>query len=180
MPTSLDPQQYLSPTMIGGAASMLASVPTPGSYPAFGMTMRFRVTVYALAANNDLGHWSSCKGLKVSFVTTTVKEGAQYTSSTMLPDRVDYGKITLERAMTRSDSGKVVDWLRAVQTNWMTPGGTLNPNDMKITLFDAVGDEVMTWTLSGVVPVSWSCSPFSSKGTDIAIETLELAHDGFL
>ncbi|HEX4705441.1 MAG TPA: phage tail protein [Pseudonocardiaceae bacterium] len=180
MPTSLDPQQYLSPTLIGGAASMLAQAPPMGKYPAFGMTMRFRVTVYALAAKNDLGHWSSCKGLKVNFVTTPVKEGAQYTSATYLPERVEYGKITLERAMCRSDSQKVVDWLQAVQTNWMTPGGTLKLNDMKITLFDAVGEEVMTWTLTGVCPVSWSCSPFSSKGTDIAVETLELQHEGFL
>ena len=182
MPTSLDPQQYLSPTMIGGTASLLSQppVPTPGSYPALGMTMRFKVVVSALKNDGDLGNWSSCKGLHVSFASTPVKEGGQYTSQSYLPERVEYGKITLERAMSRADSGRVLRWLRLVQSKWMTPGQTYVANDLSITLQDAGGDDVVTWILSRVCPVSWSCAPFATGKGGIAVETLELQHEGFL
>jgi phage tail-like protein len=180
MPTSLDPTQFMSPTIIGGAASLLAKAGTPDAYPAFGMTMRFKVTVPALGS--ELGHWSSCKGLKVTFNTTPVKEGGDYATSTFLPERVEYTKVTLERAMTKGDSAKVVDWLRKVQSNWITPTRTpLELDNVWITLFDAGGEEaVMSWTLSKACPVSWTCSPFASDKGALAVETLELQHQGFL
>jgi phage tail-like protein len=180
MPTSLDPTQYMSPTIIGGAASLMAKAGTPDAYPMFGMTMRFKVVVPALG--KDLGRWSSCKGLKVTFNTTTIKEGGDYTASTFLPDRVEYGRVTLERAMTKGDSANVVDWLRKVQSNWLTPTPTpLQLGHVSVILFDATGDEiVMSWSLSNACPVSWSCSPFTTGQGGIAVETLELLHQGFL
>ncbi|SRR6266566_6768987 len=180
MPTSLDPTQYMSPTIIGGAASLLAKAGTPDAYPAFGMTMRFKVTVPPLG--HELGHWSSCRGLKVTFNTTPVREGGDYTNSTFVPDRVEYGRVTLERAMTKGDSAKVVEWLRKVQLKWMTPTETpMDLDNVWISLYDAGGeDAVMSWTLSKACPVSWSCSPFATDKGGIAVETLELQHQGFL
>jgi phage tail-like protein len=180
MPTSLDPTQFMSPTIIGGAASLLAKAGTPDAYPAFGMTMRFKVSVPALGS--ELGHWSSCKGLKVTFNTTSVKEGGDYATSKFLPERVEYSKVTLERAMIKGDSAKVVEWLRKVQSSWITPTRTpMELDNVWISLFDAAGaDAVMSWTLSKACPVSWTCSPFASDKGAIAVETLELQHQGFL
>jgi phage tail-like protein len=180
MPTSIDPMQYMSPAIIGGAASLLATAGTPDAYPEFGMTMRFKVTVPALGS--ELGHWSSCKGLKVTFNTMAVKEGGGYTESLFLPERVEYTRVTLERAMTKTDSAKVVDWLRKVQSNWMTPTRTpLVLDNVWISLFDAAGKEpVMSWMLSKACPVSWTCSPFATDKGAVAVETLELQHQGFL
>lgn len=181
MPTSLDPMRFMSPTVAGSLLSDEPTRSTPGDYPKFGMTMRFKVIVHALKDNHDLGRWSSCKGLKVTFNTTPVKEGGDYTTSRFLPERVEYGRITLERAMSKGDSAKVLAWLRDVQEKWMTPvQRQMKLDDMTIILFDAGGNDVMTWTLDGVCPVSWSCSPFATGQGGIAVETLELQHQGFL
>jgi len=129
----------MSPAIIGGAASLMAKAGTPDAYPSFGMTMRFKVVVPALG--KDLGRWSSCKGLKVTFNTTAVKEGGDYTASTFLPERVEYGRVTLERAMTKGDSANVVDWLRNVQSKWLTPTPTpLELGHVSVILFDATGE----------------------------------------
>ena len=36
------------------------------------------------------------------------------------------------------------------------------------------------WTLHGVLPVAWSGPTFDNHGSTVAMETLELAHEGFL
>ncbi len=45
---------------------------------------------------------------------------------------------------------------------------------------DAKLDTVSTWELRQVIPVKWSVSAFEATSSKVAIETLELAHLGFL
>jgi phage tail-like protein len=183
MPVSVDPEQYLGLSLVGGAAAAMGSEPDRlGTYTRYGMTMWFTVVVDALpAGEGDLGQWSRCSGLQVDFRTSEVRDGTDYLSSgTLLPEHVQYQKITLERAMNKTDSEQVYNWLCAVQRNWMRPGGRFAPEDMHITLLNARQDTVMAWTLKGVVPVSWKCVPFVAGQGSIAIETLDLQHQGFL
>jgi len=46
----------------------------------------------------------------------------------------------------------------------------LNPHREKVT----------SWKLKGVYPVKWKGPNLNAKGHEIATETLELAHEGFL
>jgi phage tail-like protein len=179
MPTNLDPQNLLSPAAIGGlvALSQPSAAVDHTEYAKYGMAMRFRVVVDQLG---KLGSWHSCKGLKVNFKTTAIASGGDYTSSTLLPDRVEYGPITLERAIRGPDTSAVQTWLRQVQAKWLVPGQQFQPQTAVITLLDATQNTLMSWTLRDVCPVSWSCAPFTAKSTDVAIETLELQHGGFL
>lgn len=182
MPVNLDPQQYLSPALLGGAAAAMGSPTKLGSYPKFGMSMWFTVEVDALPpATGDLGHWAKCGGLSVEFAITTIRDGMDYMSGgVLLPERVKYSKITLERAMNETDSQNLYEWLCNVQKNWMKPGGRLVAQKARITLNDANQGKVMAWTLDGVVPVGWKCSAFAAGQGSIAMETLELQHEGFL
>jgi phage tail-like protein len=179
MPANLDPQNLLTPAAIGGGASLLQQTPAVDhtGYPRYGLAMRFRVEVDQLA---KLGSWLSCKGLKVEFKSTVMTEGSNYTSSTLLPERLEYGRITLERAIRQPDSTQVQNWLRDVQAKWIVPGQSCYSQMAKITLLDYDQSTLMSWTLRDVVPVSWSCSPLAAKSGDVAVETLELQHGGFL
>lgn len=179
MPTNLDPQSLLTPAAIGGAVSAFqpGTTTSPTDYATYGMAMRFRVVVDQLG---KLGSWYSCKGLHVTFKTTALPTGGDYTATTLLPDRVEYGPITLERAVRQPDTSQVQKWLQDVQAKWVVPGQVFQGQTAKITLLDAGQSDVMSWTLRDVCPVSWSCVPFSAKSNDIAIETLELQHGGFL
>lgn len=181
MPAMLDPEQMLSPAMIGGAVGLMSAPPPPlGTYPAFGMTMWFKVRVPGLDTG-ELGKWAKCSGLQVEFTSSEIKEGASYDAApTLLPERLKYSKITLERAMSRESSGQVMAWLRTWRTNWMTPGGTFAAQTMTIELLDARQESVMTWDLDEAMPVGWKCSAFAAGNGAIAMETLELQHKGFL
>ena len=70
----------------------------------YGLIMRFDVIVDGI----DLGAWSSCDGLKVDFGLKEIKVGGNNECKVYLPDRVNYPHLVLKRAMTASDSGKVM------------------------------------------------------------------------
>lgn len=167
----------------GAAAKSLASRMTgatgPGSSPPYGLTMRFQVTVDGL----NLGAWSACRGLQVKLESTKVTSGGDYSTERILPKQVSYSNITLERAVHPADSKTVKAWLEQKVSQWINYDGSGPPyagGTAKITLLGVQGQEVMSWELTGVYPASWSGPSLSATDTKVAIETLELAHQGFL
>lgn len=177
MPTSIDPQQLMSPAALGGAAAFLAAPPvasTLGENRRYGLTTRFTVTVSGL----DLGEWSSCKGLQVDFKTKKHHAGGNSTTPVLLREDIEYGKITLERAMSKRDSTVVREWLRGFTHLW-SGAAECHLATMTIKLHDSRGDRVATWSMDGY-PSSWRCSDFSTATGAIAVETLSFEHTGFL
>ncbi len=165
---------------VGRGASMAAGMAggALGSYKAFGLSMRFSVK----AAQVNLGEWSSCKGLKVEFKTEEIREGGNSTVAAILPVEVSYGQITLERAMEAKDSIKVQNWLKDVVRNWMdgARGAAYQGTTVTIVLMDYKGRPVADWSLRHAIPVSWTGPSLSAKDNNVALETLQLAHFGFL
>ncbi len=150
-----------------------------GDATKLGMSMRFRVSVDGI----DLGSWASCAGLSVEFKHKRYNEGANYEHSVILPERVEYRAITLKRAMSHQESGMVQRWLTQVVQGWYNAA---SPRDYgshtaEIELFDATGrGRVANWTLRNVYPSRWSGPDLDAAGTRVAIESLELVHEGFL
>jgi len=144
-------------------------MPTLSETAMIGLSMRFAVVVDGV----DLGGWASCTGLSVNFNLTERKEGGVNDRTVWLPNRITYPKITLTRAMTATDSAKVTKWLASMVDK--DSGGTA-----KITLFDAHHQEVASWSLQNVLPSLWKGPTLSATSHEVAIETLELAHEGFL
>jgi phage tail-like protein len=141
--------------------------------------MRFHVKVGGI----DLGHWSACKNLKVELKVSRSREGGNYWYERLQPTCISYANIALERAVHPADSRALQAWLAQVASRWMNYDGTGEPyaaQTATITLFGAAGQQVMDWELSGVYPVSWSGPALGAMDNKVAIETLELAHEGFL
>jgi phage tail-like protein len=166
----------LEVSMSAGASAVPGIMPS-GSFP-YGLSMRFAVTVDGLS----LGSWSACKGLKVELKVTRIAEGGNYWYERILPDRIAYSNITLERAVHPQESKVLRDWLDSVASQWTNFAGqqSYTGGQASITLFGATSQEVMSWDLVGVYPVSWSGPSLSATENKVAIETLELAHHGFL
>lgn len=171
---------------IAAAASLSVSAGLPAvggllsnsTFP-YGLAMRFQVTVDDL----DLGAWSACKGLKVELKVKQVQDGGNYWYDNLLPDRIHYSPITLERAVHPQDSLAVQAWLRQVAADWQNDdedGGTYTPQTATITLLGAYAQPVMDWTLLGVIPTAWTGPSLSGSDNKVAIEILELTHQGFL
>ena len=149
-----------------------------------GLDMRFEVDIDGFA----LGSWSSCKGLKVTFGNKRTKELGDHATTHIIPTHATYSNVVLQRAIERDDWNKTKQWLTvAAFAPWMgdeaspLPSGVpIGPSTATITLRDGSLEEVATWTLEQVQPASWSGPSLSSTGKGVAIETLELAHEGFL
>ncbi|MGP3690552.1 phage tail protein [Streptomyces sp. IBSNAI002] len=146
----------------------------------FGMAMRFKVSVDAFG---DLGYWSSCRGLNVTFDHEEIECGGNYEHSVLLPKRLKYGSITLQRAIKREDTARLQTWLRQVMRDWYSYeiGGTeYAGTGVKIELMDAHNQPVFDWQLRSVFPKSWKGPDLDADTSKVALETLELAHEGFL
>lgn len=159
---------------IGGSVPGIGGLLSSSTFP-YGLAMRFQVSVDDL----DLGAWSACKGLKVELTVSRVLQGGNYWYETVLPEQIKYSNVTLERAVHPQDSQAVQAWLQQVATEWHNDT-SYTPGTATITLLGAYGQEVMSWTLSGVYPISWSGPTLSATDNKVALETLELAHEGFL
>lgn len=144
-----------------------------------GLAMRFKVHIDGL----DLGHWASCKGLTVTFRSDMVREGGNYEYESILPDRIEYATVSLQRAMSLEESTRVQRWLQRFAGNWISGYGPMTDHPgstASIVLCDANGQTVAAWTLRRVFPRSWKGPDLDGRSSAVAIETLDLVHEGFL
>jgi phage tail-like protein len=90
--------------------------------------------------------------------------------SIKLPGRIRYPNVTLRRGLTTSR--ELWDWWETVRD------GTLQRRTVLIALLDDSGQPVLRWTLREAWPVKWELSELDASKNEVAIETLELAHEG--
>ena len=141
----------------------------------YGLTMRFEVQVDGL----DLGAWSSCKGLSLKCKPFVFRETGNVFYDEIQPGEISYVPVVLERAMDKESSVKVQTWLGTTFDTWLGSSKEYDGGTAKITLKDAVGSTVSTWTLQRVYPTGWTGPTLSAKDNNVAIESLELTHAGF-
>lgn len=167
-------------TTIGMSAAQklvnVASGGSLGSYPNFGMSMRFAVTVDSL---QSLGLWQSCKNLQVEMKYKPIEQGGQYTQITQLPDRISWPQITLERAVEQKASLQVWTWLNSYIQACKGNGEFPRFSTVSIILLDYQLNGVLEWTLENVRPVRWVGPALSATENKVAIEQLVLDHQGF-
>lgn len=120
----------------------------------------------------DLGTWSKVSGLSVSWAPCEYRVGDAGNQVWILPGNTKYEKIKLSRAAC-ADSQMVQLWLAQTSKNPAPLSGT-------ILLVDWMGIPVVHWRLSQFFPIGWSIVEFDADQGRPAIETLELAHTGFL
>jgi phage tail-like protein len=140
-----------------------------------GTDFRFLVEVDGYS----LGSWNSCKGLGITFKHEKVAELGQHAYNTYIPGRAEYTAITLQRAMKSGDWDKTKTWLEAVTADgWLV--ATADAKQATITMQDAATQPVAKWTLKNAMPQSWKGPQLTATGKGVALETLEIVHEGFL
>ena len=133
-----------------------------------GQQNRFKVIIDSL----PLGNFSKCEGLKASYDMKAYEEGGQNGFVHQLPGRIKYESITLTRPIDGQSRG-VAAWFASFRV-------AVRRANAQITVMDVAGNDVMDWTLSGVVPVSWSAGSADAAANGVITETLVLSHEGFL
>lgn len=122
--------------------------------------------------SNDLGTFTSCEGLGVELVMETREEGGSNSFIWQLPTRMRFSNVKFSRPLG-PDTEKVVTWLAG-----MTSGVTRKT--AVITAKRGDGSTVARWNLADVVPVRWTGPNLNFDHPQVAIETIEIAHHGFL
>jgi phage tail-like protein len=150
---------------------------------ALGVSMRFHVVIDGVS----LGSWSSCKGLEVVCKLKKIRDPGDYGYEHILFADVDYSTVKLERAMEKTSSKALRDWLADKLSAWSQPGympelmnSIIGGSTATITLLDSAWEEVSSWTLRNVYPKGWYGPSFDAGKSAVAIERLELDHEGFL
>lgn len=132
------------------------------------VTVCFSVTI----DKDNLGSFNSCDGLGVEVVIEQREEGGNNGFVWQLPTRIKYTNIKLSRPIC-DDTTKVMAWLSS-----MTTGVTRQT--ASITAMSTEGQPVATWQLNGVIPVRWTGPSLNLDSPKVAVETLEIAHHGFI
>lgn len=146
-------------------------------YDMLGLSNRFYVVIDGM----DLGSWKTCKGLNVSFEIEAIYSGGHYGGSTILPKQVKYSNVTLQRAMSPAQSQALRSWLSsAIIDDWYGGYDDHVGGTAEITVCDAHGKPVGSYTLRNVYPSKYSGPDLDGGTSAVALETLELVHEGFL
>jgi phage tail-like protein len=88
-----------------------------------------------------------------------------------MPGMKKFGNVTMKKGVFKGDN-KFWDWLKQIEMN------TIKRVPVIISLLDQNGDAVMVWTLSNAWPTKITSTDLKSEGNEVAIETIEIVHEG--
>ncbi|HTL01590.1 MAG TPA: phage tail protein, partial [Vicinamibacterales bacterium] len=114
--------------------------------------------------------FSEVSGLDAEIEPIEYRTGDEDITVRKIPGLRKYSNITLKRGFTPDLSL----W------NWMKQGlaGKVMRANMSITLLDGARQPVLRWNVREAWPCKWEGPDLNAKGNDIAIETLEICHEG--
>ena len=98
------------------------------------------------------------------------REGGDNTTPRKLPGMTKHSNIVLKWGM--SIDTQLYQWHREIVR------GNVQRKNGSIVLLDRRGQEVARWNFFAAWPSKWDGPDLSAEGNDVAIETLELAHEG--
>lgn len=100
------------------------------------------------------------------------REGGDNLTNRKLPGMVKFANISLKWGT--ADDRELYDWHR----QWATGDPAAARKSGSVILLDRAGQEKLRWNFKDAWPAKWVGPTFSAEGSDIAIESLELAHEG--
>jgi phage tail-like protein len=99
------------------------------------------------------------------------REGSdRINAARLLPGRVEYGPLVLRRGFAGDAS--LFQWWQAVSQ------GTLDRRNVSVVLLDEQSQEVARWNLRRAWPTKYAAPSLNALCNEVAIETIELAHEG--
>ncbi|NEP00804.1 MAG: phage tail protein [Symploca sp. SIO2E9] len=116
----------------------------------------------------------NCSGIETTQEISTYREGTDKSlSARQIPAMLTLSQVTLSRGIT--DDRELWDWRIKVAT---AKDPSEYRKNMSIVLWDDAGNEKIRWNLINCWPVKWTGPTLDSTSNEIAIETLEIAHEG--
>ena len=128
---------------------------------------RFRLEIDGL----DAGSFSEVSGFDATMDVVEYRAGDDPAiPPTKLPGLIKYGNITLKWGS--SETMVLYDWLIDITE------GTIEKKTVTLTALDEEGSPAASWRCINAWPVKYTAPDFNGTSSEVAIETIELAHEG--
>jgi phage tail-like protein len=116
--------------------------------------------------------FSEVSGLDVESEVIEYRDGfsPEYIK-TKMPGMQKFSNITLKRGTFQGDN-EFYTWWNTVALN------TIERRDVTISLLNENHDPVIVWKVKNAWPVKVQSTDLKADGNEVAIETIELAHEG--
>lgn len=116
--------------------------------------------------------FTEVSGLDVETEIIEYREGASRSySKQKIPGMQKYANVVLKRGVMAADNG-FFDWWNTVSLN------QVERRDVTISLLNEAHEPVMVWKVVEAWPAKVAGTDLKADGNEIAIETIELAHEG--
>ena len=130
-------------------------------------TFNFLVEIDGLA----VAGFTECSGLSAETAVIEYREGGDSARVRKLPGLTRYSNIVLKRGLTANR--ELWQWFRS------TASGTPDRRSGRIVVLDAARQPVLVVRFVEAWVAKWEGPSLNATGNDVAIETLEIAHEGF-
>ena len=128
---------------------------------------RFRLEIDGL----DAGSFSEVSGFDATMDVVEYRAGDDPAiTPTKLPGLIKYGNITLKWGA--AETMVLYDWLIDITE------GTIEKKTVTLTALDEEGSPAASWRCINAWPVKYTAPDFNGTSSEIAIESIELAHEG--
>lgn len=127
---------------------------------------RYKVEIDGL----DAGGFSEVSGFDASIDVIEYREGDMVQTPMKIPGLKKYGNITLKQGL--ADSMVLYEWVIA------GVNGAVDRKTITITLLDEEEAPAASWQVINAWPTKYTAPDFNAASSEVAIETLEIAHEG--
>ena len=118
----------------------------------------------------EAGGFSEASGFDASIDVIEYREGDMVQTPMKLPGLKKYGNITLKQGVADS----------MVMYEWMIAGveGEVERKTITITILDETETATASWQVINAWPTKYTAPDFNATSSEVAIESIEIAHEG--
>lgn len=113
-------------------------------------------------------------GIESNVEVVEHREGGDTITTRKLPGQVKFANLTLKRGLT--DDTELYLWHR----QWADGDPAAARKNGSIVLRNRRGEETARWNFFNGWPCKWTGPALNAEQNDVAIETLEIAHEGLV
>jgi phage tail-like protein len=134
--------------------------------------LNFQVTIAGVLDDGSSvrASFAEVTGLEVEIAAIEYRNGTEDITVRKIPGLKKFANVTLKRGVIGDLA--LWDWIKAAMD------GQVQRASVTISLLDESRQPVLTWKLRRAWPCKWSGPTLNATNNEIAMETLELCHEG--
>lgn len=127
-----------------------------------------------LGGGMELASFQEVMGLDIESQIIEYRHGDSPQWSTIkMPGIIKSSNVTLKKGILVKDD-QFYNWYSSIEMN------TVKRTTVAIKLLDEEGNPTITWTLQNAWPTKITGTNLNADGNEVAIETIEIAHEGLV